>query len=456
MKKLLAMAVLLMMVVMTFANGNEEAAYGGAVTINFAKQGADWMNDWWGGADGSEISIPEDDKWFRDYVMPKFTERTGIEVTIDYLGEGDDTVKELDLRLASNDPYDVAWIYGGKAGKYISSRFSVNLREHIEAEFFDQYSAGQIDAFNPNSAEEIFILPTTAWAFTGTANTSIWPEHLIPEGNSWTLAEFEELAEYVKANYPDKSATYLSISMSYDIIEWASAFGVEMFKDNKPNLNSDNANAVKWLEYLRKMYVNGWVQAADPAEQNWGTLMPIFQSGSLAFSAGHIGFAFWGAQSGIDKGLITEDERFDTRFIEFPTVPGVAARPVIAGPDVIYAYDNRIVHGDALGNAKIEAAVELVKELAVGDSHYVYMRMQRLSPLKGQFSDRKDDSYPVFMQMNQIMSDNGVYDWGMSKVWFQQHRDVGRAMLAKVILEGEDAGDALDWYYDQITTELGY
>jgi hypothetical protein len=133
--------------------------------------------------------------------------------------------------------------------------------------------------------------------------------------------------------------------------------------------------------------------------------------------------------------------------VEFPTVPGVAKRPVLLGPDCVVVFNN--------GNeAVIKAGAELAYELSAGDTDYVFARMMRLSPIKGFTFDT--ELRKGFLDTLNIMNDNGVYQWAMTSVWFPVIRQNLMAAMEMILVEGENVKTALEFFEDQTLAEMRY
>lgn len=445
-KFILTMALALLIIPLAFAGGKAQSE--DSVTINFARQGPEWQADrvgkwsyWTGG--------------FFEHTMKQFEKETGIKVVIDHIPEGGDTVVAIDSRLASSDPYDVVFLYGGKAPKYGTERYAINLRDYLKKDFFEKFRDDTLVLFNANPEKTVYLVPSTAWVVGGMINYDIAKAaNFEVPGIEWTLEDFETFCEAVKKNVPDKYGAHINGSGGYDMLGWFAAFGANIW--NRGKLQVATPEARRALMYLKKIQDNEWC-VPDPAAQGWGTQIQNAFSGLMGFYSGTIGWMGYG-KIGVEKGLI--DKPYDARRIEYPTVPGVESRPLMLGPDAFVAFDNKIVYGDKVGEAKAKASAALVEWMSVGETHDVYQKMLRMSPLKSpvvlKSSDYDEAIWRDYEQVLGVALKNGYYDQAMGSPYYGSIRKhLGAAMQA--VFNGEKSPEeALSDAESAILEDLRY
>jgi len=230
------------------------------------------------------------------------------------------------------------------------------------------------------------------------------------------------MCKRIKQEKPGQYGTYVDGSGSYEMLGWFGAFGAKLWDDGK--LNGESPEMVKAVKYLKSVIDNGW----SPPGSITGVDVDMWNS----FYAAKTSFAAFSScasrtagKVGIDRGELKEE--FVVRSIEYPTVPGVQNRPVMLGPDVFVVFDNTSVYGEELGEAKIKAAVELLKVLALGDTHYFRVRQGRVSA-RGVEADFLD----MFLRHDrQIYKQNGLYDMTLGNAWYNMIRtNFGSALQA--------------------------
>ncbi len=426
-----------------FGSGESEKKEIGTVgvSINYGRSGPDWAN---ASYEKNYLKGVWSGALWRDHLAPEFEEETGIEVVVTNLAETGETIKLLDASLASNDPLDVVFLYGGNTAKYATERFTINFRDYLPDSFFDQFLPSALAQFNPNPDEVIRIIPATAWIVTGTVNADLMREigagDLIPAPDAtdrgWTLAEFESMAR--KARDAGKYATYIAGSGGYDMLGWFGAFGAKLIDNGKLAINSPEG--VKAAEYLKWLDVEqfAWPGAA---QNSWGDSIGQFQNTKeIVFISGTPG-----------RG----NTYFDFAVMEYPHAPGVETNPIMSGADAWIVFDNRIVHGKEKGEAKIQASIELIKAWTAkqGLTHMAAMAGGRISP----FQDdpiRGDDIWIKHAQ--QITEQNGIFDMAMGSPYYSLiRRNLGTALQAMFTNE-KTPKEALDWMVAESERQIRY
>jgi hypothetical protein len=439
-----ALALILIIGAMAFGSGKgdtEEVSIEG-LTINYGRQGPDWPNEWFA---ENELAGKWQGKIWGDYLGPKFTEETGINVTVKSLPEGDNTVKVIDTYLASDDPPDIVYIYGGKTAKYGTKRYAVNMRDYLPDAFFDQFIPSAIAQFNPKPDEVIRILPASAWIVTGTMNADLAREigSYVPakeaSDRSWTLEQFEDMAR--KARDAGKYATYIpGSSGGYDILGWYAAFGATLFDENG-NLAINSAEGIAAAKYMKWLDTEQFAWPGS-AQNTWGDSIQQFQNTKeIVFISGTPG-----------RG----NKYFDFEIIEYPRAPGVDKVPVMSGADAWIVFDNKTVYGEEKGEAKIRAAIKLLQAWAgrEGVTHHAQLTMGRVMPFPNDVWENEDR---IFVKHGvAMMKKNGIFDMAMGSPFYNIiRRNLGTAHQSMFTRE-RTPKEALDWFVKETEREMRY
>jgi len=446
-------AVLLLAVLFgmaTYAGGNQGSAVK-AEYIRVGLQGKDPPSEWAEGWDyeGGLYAL----------IGKEFTEKTGVAVIVEGMPESDDALKSrVDSRLEDKEPgfaYDMLHTYAGKIGTWTNGRYAVNLRDYLENDFFELIDQTALRAFNPNMEDEIYVIPETAWVMSGNLNMTLAEKagFKVPEGYTWTLEQFEEMAEKIKKNVPGAYGAMMTGTGSYEMLGWFGMFGAEVWVGQKPNF--DTPEALKALTYMKKIVDNEWCPPS-PAEKNWGSNIEYWAKGIIGFSVGGIGW-YSGAENGVTNGWI--EKVFEVKHMEHPTVPGVARRGLLAGSDAFMLFDNKSVAGEALGEAKIKASVAFLEHIIRGGvvEQFGTDRV-RVSPMANPKipAIKNERLMADYNQVMDIVAVNGYYNHGLgSRVYGKSRPLIGSAMQG-VFIGTLAPKEALEHIQSELMEELGY
>jgi len=243
----------------------------------------------------------------------------------------------------------------------------------------------------------------------------------------WTIEDFIEIGDAVKATYDDKWTTMIFFqnqSGDYVWMNWLSTFGAEMYHEGdytKTAINSPaGVNVFEWFKFLTD---NGYTRR-DSAILNDDDYLAAIGQGTILFGNSVPGWSLGMQQTAVKQG--TSAGIYAYKFVEFPRAPGVTKVPASGSAPGVTAFKN--------------ADPDIEEQSAYLAWLYTTAEMQKAPVEAGSYPTRKSVTYQnkdeYWKQIAKIVADNGTLDLGLSQTFFSDVRLQGFP-LGQAVLLGE-------------------
>jgi ABC-type glycerol-3-phosphate transport system substrate-binding protein len=346
----------------------------------------------------------------------------------------------MDAQLAAGTPPNVYLDSSVRAGKYMDVNYALDLSKYIRD--LSKYNKGALDQYYRSG--KLLGLPQYGGAQGICVNLDIMKDIGFTVKWDWTIDDFMKMAQLVKDKYQGKKfATMLFAkdqSGDYLLHNWFEAFGAHYY------VNNDHDNAViaktggaKVYAFYQTLIKNGYVPA-NAATLNDDDYCLQWLSGNLAATTFFPNWTAGYLKTGIDQGIIKQ--AFNFMFVPFPRGPGVAKVPTYINNGVYVVYNSK---DDNLN--KIAARfVEYANGLAAQD---LVVRMESCISNR---SDVPASTDPRVAEIANIVSQNGIYDAGLTDPRFTERRSFQFPILQKLFNFQISPDDAIKEYEAKLSS----
>jgi len=324
----------------------------------------------------------------------------------------------MDAQLAAGTPPNVYLDTMVRASKYMVPEYALPLNTYIRD--LDKYNKGVLDPYKRNG--QLLALPSPGGAQAMCINLDIMKEIGYTVPNNWTINDFMKMAELVKEKYHGKKwATGMfaaNQSGDYLINNWFESFGAYYYAngdyDRSVIANTGGDKAYKFFQGLvTKGYVppNSETLTDDDYAAEW-------YRGQLAATAFFPNWTEGYFKTAESEGL----KRFNYAFVPFPRDSSVKVVPTYFSNAAV------IVH---------KTGTEADKVAARWAEYYNSAYLQSLQAKIVDVIPNRVDAIPsnnVFVaQVSKIVSENGIYDAGLTDPRFTERRSLNYPILQKVL-----------------------
>ncbi|MBA7566325.1 hypothetical protein ES708_08016 [subsurface metagenome] len=370
---------------------------------------------------------------WKDNIIPKFEEETGIKIELrQYSDKIDNTATSLDMDLASGEPSDVIWSYGGRVNKFANADFGINLYEALPKEFIAQFKQSALSQFERDG--KLYALPMPGWAVCLIANRTLFKQagvaDILPADDdldrSWTIAEFDRAIKAITALGDDYYGYYIiakECGGDYWILNMLDGFGANLYENGRATLNTPEG--IKGMEYIHYLHENGYVPYGASGLYD-GDMGMLFGSGKL----GIMGSVPYGVELGkiaARDGAV--EEEFECVLLEYPHVEGIDGVAPCFGPDLAMVIDN----DDPI---QLEKALKFLQYITGAEVQTILQKVYaRFSPLKTAGMPTSSGIIGNAMkQMAQIIKKRGIYDMGIGFPVYNELRQIWLAILQGMLI----------------------
>jgi len=333
----------------------------------------------------------------------------------------------MDTMIASGDRPDIYSDAVVRLSRYVTPAFAMPLPASVTDGFVD------LSAFTRNG--EVLGVPRTGAAQGMCVNLDMLEEvgYVMPD--NWTLDDFYEMAEMVKAYSASSGKEYYATGIfagnqsgDYLWMNWFATFGVDLYtKDYGASAQRKDGAAV-WA-FFGELQSKGYV-APNSAPKVDDDYVVDWASGKLAVAPFFEGWNTHYFKTMIDQGVIEEAHNY--KFVKFPN----NAKPVSSIHGILVSKDTEYADEAALF-VKAMTTTEIIAKQVVESGQIPF------KPVSVEISD------PRLQEMLEIAAD-GLYDLGHSMPWFSEVRAQGFPVLQRV-LSGELTGaEAAEAYADAV------
>jgi len=336
------------------------------------------------------------------------------------------------MDLASGEPSDVIWSYGGRVNKFANADFGVNLYEALPKEFIDQFKKSALSQFERDG--KLYALPMPGWAVCLMANRNLFEQAGVADvlpvdddpDRSWTVAEFDRAVKAITALGDEYYGYYIiakECGGDYWVLNMLGGFGANLYENGKAILNTPEG--IKGMEYIHYLHENGYVPYGASGLYD-GDMAMLFNSGKLGMR-GYVPAGIEVGKYAVKDGVV--EAEFECVLMEYPHVEGVDGVAPCFGPDLAMVIDN----GDPV---QLEKALKFLQYITGAEVQTILQKVySKFSPLKTAGMPTSSGTIGMAMkQMSQIIKDRGIYDMGIGFPVYNELRQIWLAVLQGMLI----------------------
>ncbi len=345
----------------------------------------------------------------------------------------------MDAQLAAGTPPNVYVDSTVRAGKYMSPEYALDLSKYIRD--LNKYAPGVLDSFKRNG--KLLALPQYGGAQAICINLDIMSEIGYKVKWDWTIDDYLKMAEMVKKHYGGKKyATMLfaaNQSGDYLLHNWLEAFGAHYY------INGDYDNSViaktggvKTYTFYQTLIKNGYVPP-NAATLNDDDYALEWLKGNLAATTFFPNWTAMYQKQGIDQGINTKPFKF--AFVPFPRGDGVKGVPtyVNAAAYVVWNSPNKKIN---------EIAARWVEYANGAAAQSLSAKYEATVPNRIDAIPSTDESVKA---TTKIVSENGIYDAGLTDPRFTERRALQFPILQKLFTFKVTPEEAIQEYESKLS-----
>jgi len=357
--------------------------------------------------------------------------------TVDISTGADKTMRAAVAAGNAPDLYIDTWV---RAASYIRTDFAADLRGLMGD--LDDYLPGVLDTTTRGG--EVLGLPFAGDGQALAVNLAMCREAGFAPANwaTWTLEEFYQLAELVKAKYGGKKwvTGFFAANQSGDYLlrNWAATFGAKFYANGDYTKTAINTpEGIATLSFFRDLTAKGYVRS-DWIGQTDDDYVLDWANGKLATAPFYFSWI-----EPYFKGIeALGGKRFDYAFVPFPRAPGIGKVPV-----------HYTASGGVVPEGKIPARVAMAAaflqawngpEAQVWSYYAGNVRPNRKSVVAVLSKP------PQFGQVQDVMTANGIYDLGPTLPLYAATRPLFPAALQR-LMQSPKGADLTKWTAQVLT-----
>ena len=368
-----------------------------------------------------------------DYALPALAAK-GVTAKWLKLDLSDGSTMTMDAMVAAGTPPDVYTDYMGRVSKYVTEAYALDLKPYIKT---DDFRPGVLDPLTRNG--KLLALPMPGGAQGMVINLKLLEKIGEKDFNfdNWKISDFMRMATKAKAAGVWATGLFAANqSGDYLWYGWAASFGAELYKPGDYSKTAMNTPAgLAFFTFLRDMVRDGYApkEAAVLTDDDYVLQWASGKILATAFFPAWVKPYFADVQK---QGMGGGD--FAYKFVEFPRAPGVT----------------RVPTAGSYGGIVVAKATKAPKAAALAAETFSDARAQTLLMREGStgrgFPNRKS-VIPVFDDVHwkaieQIVSENGLLDLGISTPKFSEVRSLAIPILQQLYTNKIEPAAALAAY----------
>ena len=351
----------------------------------------------------------------------------------------DGSTLSMDAQLAAGIPPNIYIDTMVRASKYMVPGFALPLNTYIRD--LNKYNKGILDPYMRNG--QLLAIPNPGGAQAMCINLNIMKEIGYTVPANWTINDFMKMAELVKQKYHGtKWATGMfaaNQSGDYLMNNWFESFGAHYYASgNYDKSTIADTGGDKAFTFFQILVKNGYVppNAATLSDDDYAAQWMVGDLAATAF------FPNWTAgyfATAISQKLISKP--FNYMFVPFPRDPSVKSVPTY------FSNGTLIVHKTGTEADKIAARwVEYFNSASIES---VLAKETSVIPNR---VDAISSNDPYIAQVSKIVSENGIYDSGLTDPRFTERRSMLYPILQKVLNFKISPKDAIVEYQNKLSS----
>ena len=421
-KMFMILLVLLMSVSFAFANGAEEmpnelvVLHSGDTTFS----------------DGSTLFGRSTEMLKKDF--------PDITIKWNKIDLSDGSTLTMDAMLAANTAPNIYIDTMVRASKYMVPEFAVPLDPLVRD--LNKYQEGVLDSYR--SGGSLMALPVPGDAQAMLINLDLMEEIGYKVQPDWTIKDFLEMAELVKAKYNGKKfATGMfaaNQSGDYLMNAWFASFGVKFY--NAGNYDAAviaDTGGAKVYEFFQQLMKSGYIpfNSASLTDDDYCAQWMVGDIAATAF------FPSWTKpyfDTALSQKLI--DAPFKYTFVPFPRAPGVTKVPTY------YSNGAMIVH--ATGTPIDKVSARLIEYINSPSLQGMLAINKNVIPNRIDVKESPNDAR--VQEVVAIVNTNGLQDVGLTDPRFTERRALQFPILQQVLTFKMSPDAAIQLYQKKLSS----